>query len=409
MTQMGEHRVSMLGSLRRYEDPARSSDPRVRAVVAGLSTLEVAPPARAHFRAELRAQLVAVAPRLVAEGVAAEAKPLASAVVEKPRPLPRPAAEPDEPRGLRAALGRIHFGKPIAIVTAVVAVFGLLLGGAVWMSRKALPGDALYGLKRASENLELATASGPTDKAADYLSFAHTRVSEVGDLLSQSGGGSVDGHTAGLVRSTLGSADSDLRQAAQLLGTTAVRNRSGKSLSALTSWAPGQLGRLAAIVARIPAGALHNRAAQSEALVRAAAARATALAAVAGSACMKGADSDSLGPIPVTHCTSGTTTVRPITKPTTAKPGKQTTHPGNVFSPSGAKTGTATTTGNGGGSVTQGGGSSTTNPVTVPTTIPPLPIGSTTPVGVTSCGVTISLGPIDIGVGTCGIHAKLGK
>src|SRR4051812_7061057 len=90
MTQMGEHRVSMLGSLRRYEDPARSSDPRIRAVVAGLSTLEIAPPARAHFRAELRSQLVAVAPRLVAEGLSAEATPMPRAVIaEKPRPLPR--------------------------------------------------------------------------------------------------------------------------------------------------------------------------------------------------------------------------------------------------------------------------------------------------------------------------------
>src|ERR1700709_497436 len=71
---MSEHRVPMLGAaLRRRRDPAKSSDPRVRELVAALATLEVAPAPRADFRAELRAQLVAVTPRLVDEGNA-EAK-----------------------------------------------------------------------------------------------------------------------------------------------------------------------------------------------------------------------------------------------------------------------------------------------------------------------------------------------
>jgi hypothetical protein len=415
MTQMGEHRVSMLGSLRRYEDPARSSDPRIRAVVAGLSTLEVAPPARAHFRAELRSQLVAVAPRLVAEGLSAEATPVPRTLIaDKPRPLPgrsRTAPAASEPHGLRAALGRIHLGKPLAIVTAVIVVFGLLLGGAVWMSRHALPGDALYGLKRASEDLELATASGPTDKAQDYLKFANTRASEVGQLLAQSGSGKVDSNTAKLVKGTLGSADSDVRQAAQLLGTTAVHNRSTKPLNILTSWAPDQVSRLAALAARVPAGTLHDRIAQSEALVRAAAARDTALAAVIGNACMKGADSDSLGPIPVSSCVPATT--GPGTKPTVA-PGKTTTRTGHAVAPV-PPNGTTTSVGNGatgsagGGTTTQGAGGGTSTTSGVHVTVPPLPIPSTTPISVGSCGVTVSLGPIDIGLGTCGVHAKLGS
>src|SRR5436190_1987747 len=137
MAEMAEHRVSMLGSsLRRFEDPTRSADPRIRAVVAGLRTLEIAPPARAHFRAELRAQ----------------------------------------------------------------------------------PGDALYGLKRASENVELSLASGPTDKANLLLDFAKTRADEVNQLLSRASSvavgrgatasGQISSHTADLIRSTLASADS---------------------------------------------------------------------------------------------------------------------------------------------------------------------------------------------------------
>src|SRR6476469_6447535 len=73
---MNEHRVPMLGGAwRRRSDPARSSDPRVRELVGALAGLEVAPPMRAEFRSELRAQLVAVTPRLVEEGEPAVAAP----------------------------------------------------------------------------------------------------------------------------------------------------------------------------------------------------------------------------------------------------------------------------------------------------------------------------------------------
>ena len=208
---MTEHRVAMLGSLRRFEDPAHSADPRIRAIVTGLATLEVAPPPRAHFRAELRAQLVAVAPRLVAEGLSAEATPVPpGAIAEK---AASPARVPAEPGAVRRALSRLAVvkpGRPLGIITAAVAVLGLLLGGAAWISRHALPGDALYGLKRADENLELATASSPTDKTSDLMSFAHTRANEVSELLVEDRGGSsgpVGSDTAGLVTTTLGSAE----------------------------------------------------------------------------------------------------------------------------------------------------------------------------------------------------------
>ena len=67
MTGMGEHRVPLLGSAwRRNDDPATSRDPQVRAVVGALATLP-APELNAEFRAELRAQLVAITPRIIAE------------------------------------------------------------------------------------------------------------------------------------------------------------------------------------------------------------------------------------------------------------------------------------------------------------------------------------------------------
>src|SRR3954452_13145573 len=100
---MADHRVSLHGlSLRRYEDPTQSPDPRVRAVIAGLQTLDPAPAPRAHFRAELRAQLVAVAPRLIADGIAAEGKMIDI--------VPRPTAVDAVPQPERSRTARLVTG-----------------------------------------------------------------------------------------------------------------------------------------------------------------------------------------------------------------------------------------------------------------------------------------------------------
>ena len=417
MAQMGEHRVPMLGSLRRFEDPAHSADPEIRAVVAGLRTLEVAPPPRAHFRAELRAQLVAVAPRLIAEGVTAEtsATPAATAAAQEKATRP-------ERRSLRQAL-RIPVGRPLGIVTAVVAIFGLLLGGAVLLSRNALPGDALYGLKRAGENLQLATASGPTDKANDLLEFAANRVKEVDALLADAGAragapAAPSGDTASLVASTLGSADSDVRQASRLLGNAAVRQHSAAPLTAMVTWSPRQITRLQGVLDRLAPGTVHDRATASLALVRAAQQRAGALAAVVACACMNQAHSDSLGPVPCTTCTTGTGT--PSAPSVPSQPGTTPQHPGGTGAPSGThRGGTHANTPTGSGTTPVNGGSSggSGNPVNLPTlpTLPglPLPGSSSVPVNrssltVDSCGTSVSLGPIGIGAGGCGSQPNLG-
>src|SRR5438270_2421700 len=120
---MGEHRVRSLSpSLRRYEDPARSSDPRIRELVTQLATLEPGPEPRAHFRAELRAQLVAVTPRLVAEGPAETFR--SHAVAE----APVTASAGDRLRTIAGRLAHVPVRRPLGIVVGVFAVFALLLG-----------------------------------------------------------------------------------------------------------------------------------------------------------------------------------------------------------------------------------------------------------------------------------------
>jgi len=417
MEPMAEHRVSMLGSsLRRFEDPARSTDPRIRAVVAGLRTLEVAPPARAHFRAELRAQLVAVAPRLIADGTAIET-PASVAVLERPRPVPRPrtAVAAARPNGVRRVLDRLAnlpINRPLGVMTAVIAVLGLLLGGAVLMSRHALPGDTLYGLKRASENVELGLASGPTDRANLLLGFAHTRADEVNALLARAdstalsagpnASGGLSARTASLIKSTLASADEDVTQASQLLGTAAVRSKSTKPLDIMAAWTPGQTARLTSALQRIPAGQLHAQAALSVSLVNAAHMRAVTLMPQVDCGCLGNAATDNLGPVPLAVLPSLT---NPSTSPAPNGP--------STGSSSGSNSGGNPGTGNGASSTgvtspTSGGGSSSSTPPLIPLPsipLPSLPLPSlSSPIDINSCGITASLGPINIGIGPCGVH-----
>jgi hypothetical protein len=410
---MSEHRVSVLSvSLSRHPDPTRSRDPRVQAVLAELKTLTVAPPPRAHFRAELRAQLVAVAPRLVAEGAAAEA-PLVDIA---PRPSPIPKAQRVQPQaparhtdrdGVLARLRRLPIGRPLAIAATVVTAFALLLAGAVVLSKKALPGDALYGLKRASEQVELATASNDQEKARYYLEFAATRANEAKSLLGRSSAsalgvgphasGGVNAHTAKLVTSTLASADSDVRSASRLLGTQAVHNSSAKPLGAMIDFAPGQLRRLQQIAAAIPAGELRTRADTSARLVSAALVRATALQSAIGCSCLKDAPSDELGPIPCTSCgsiatppkgtgTTGHRAPKPSGKPasTTGVPNPVVTAPNPQ--PSGSTSPNKSSTGINLPSL----------PVDLPTTGLP-----SVPIDINTCSATINLGIIQVGIGSC--------
>ena len=416
---MVEHRVPVRnGALHRAVDPEHSPDPQVRALVGALAGLPVSPPPREHFRAELRAQLVAVTPRLVNEG-------MEGLVRHTPESFATAHVRPSRWHILAVRMPKVSLGTPIRLATAALAVLVLLASGAVWLSRSALPGDPLYNLKRASENAQLSLQSG-TGKATELLDLAKTRAGEVADMLSipsaagngPQADGTIGKHTASLITSTLGSADDDLRQAATLIGTQAVHSHSVAPLKIMLNWAPDQESRLNQIVAHIPAGSLHDRAASSLDLVSAAFARAQALRGDMDCGCLNASGTDALGPLPCAACEVSSPTI-----PTPTVPGQQgspaitQSHTGTDSNgtPAGPKSGQGegTTSGSGttGGTHTPAGsGTPTTNPTTglplpsisVPTvpTIPPV-------LGTNSCGATVTLGQIGIGLGTCGIHLHL--
>ena len=73
-------------------------------------------------------------------------------------------------------------------VVAASLVAGILLvlgaGGAVAASANTLPGDSLYGVKRAVERVSLAMHRDPVGRAGLQLQFAATRLSEIQALLA---------------------------------------------------------------------------------------------------------------------------------------------------------------------------------------------------------------------------------
>src|SRR3954452_7492792 len=143
------------------ERDARTDDPGLAPLVALGTALRSAAvtddgPAP-EFRSALRQPLVAVA---TVQGVGETAS-----VTTRVR----------ESAGAWRVQGRVALVAGGA--AAVAAVAGVSIGAS-----RSLPGDAFYGLKQASESVQLATARGDEAKGKKHLDFARARLSEVKSL-----------------------------------------------------------------------------------------------------------------------------------------------------------------------------------------------------------------------------------
>ncbi|HKS48372.1 MAG TPA: DUF5667 domain-containing protein [Amycolatopsis sp.] len=70
--------------------------------------------------------------------------------------------------------------RVLANVLAAAAALVVALGGlGMVLSRNAMPGDPLYGVKRAAESAELGLTFGDAAKASKHLRFAATRLDEL--------------------------------------------------------------------------------------------------------------------------------------------------------------------------------------------------------------------------------------
>jgi len=394
-------RTLVSSGLRRYPDPDVSADPLIRTIVGQLRALPTPAPSPG-FREELRAQLIAVTPRLVAEGVTAG----------------RPTRTARKPQ--RATAPRVPIRRPAAVMGTLLLLFVLLLAGGVWMSSHTLPGDSLYGLKRASENVQLSLTGGDGARGRQYLALAKKRANEVSGLLGRTSSmaagsgsqasGSINAHAAKLIADTLRDADTDTRNGVRLLTGQAVRNMSDGSLRTVTTWAPAQLARLESIVNRAPPGATHDRAVESQHLVQHAVTRANQLRHDMGCSCLANTPNDELGPLPcdtacnpITPASPGQPgSTKPSTSPSTSPSGTEPATPnkasGGVNAPSGSGPAAGAGTGSGGATSSGSPGGSI---------LPPLPSTSTGPITVDTCGVHVTLGPLGLGLGPCGLDLSL--
>jgi Domain of unknown function (DUF5667) len=254
---------------------------RVEAELVGrLRRLPVGELPDERFKAELRAQLVAIAPRIVSESA--------------------PVSAPSPTRPRRAGSRRlVLLHRPLLAVTGAAAVLVLLLSLAVWMADGALPGQSLYGIKRASENFQLSVTGSDVSKGQKYLKFAGSRASESSKL---AGSGPASPHAALLVAKTLRAADSDTRNGARLLTGAAVSGVSADPLAKITSWLGPQWARIAALAPKLPAGPARSQAAASLTLLQQLATRVSQLKAELGCTCLSTTHADALGPLPCPSC-----------------------------------------------------------------------------------------------------------
>lgn len=206
---------------------------------------------RPEFRAALRQRLVAVATVQGPQAVApASAVPVGAGVFARAMTWSRTWSAQ----------------KRLALASGAMAGVVAITGVAVASSR-SLPGQPFYGLKRASEGLQLDLAKGDTAKGTKHLEFAATRLREVralargdGELAIANLGGSGP-QAAGLaasvqqrINSTLADFRHETDQGRNLL--EGVYRSTGKTapLRVLTSFATQQKSRLASIIPELPTG-----------------------------------------------------------------------------------------------------------------------------------------------------------
>lgn len=81
---------------------------------------------------------------------------------------------------LDAVRGRLGTTRTRAALLAGVAAGAVALSGMSTASGGAMPGDALYGVKRSTEKAQLALAGSDLGRGQLYLEFARTRLAEAG-------------------------------------------------------------------------------------------------------------------------------------------------------------------------------------------------------------------------------------
>ena len=175
-----------------------------------------------EFRDGLRTLLMATIAR---EGIGAS-EAAKAALVAQTQPI----------RQLSAA----RPGRARVAVIVGVAIGALALSGVSLASTDSLPGDALYSVKRSSEQAQLVLAGSDANRGHLHLEFAQSRLVEARQ---------VDG---GALSKVLAAMDDEAIEGSKLLFTSAMQNREASSIDAVLAFVTQQRSDLLRLVADRP-------------------------------------------------------------------------------------------------------------------------------------------------------------
>ncbi|HEX3826101.1 MAG TPA: DUF5667 domain-containing protein [Sporichthyaceae bacterium] len=160
------------------------------------------------------------------------------------------------------AVGVTPLARPSAIapwrrrLVAAGAVLTLSTGGiaaTAVASTHALPGERLYEVKRAVEDVQLALANGDRAKGEQYLSIAGNRLSEVQALLRKNAGQSADPVLVQELRDTLSDMSDALAAGSNRLFAAFDHAADAKVLAPLEEFVARRSATLDAVRALLPA------------------------------------------------------------------------------------------------------------------------------------------------------------
>jgi hypothetical protein len=213
---------------------------------------------------------------------------------------------------------------------AVLALVGSLAGMSVLLSRDALPGDALYGIKRTAEAASLGLTFGDEPKALKHLEFAAARISEI-ETLARRYPNPADA-PVGSYLTALTDFDNDAITGSRQLITLGTGN-DGRLLESLRDWSKAQASRLQRVVAQLPEAA-RNRQHASRALLDGITARASALLTRMDCNQITSGSYDDIGALPAT----GPCAERDPAPASSASPPSVAATPDNPGTPTGPET-----------------------------------------------------------------------
>jgi hypothetical protein len=234
-----------------------------------------------EFRVGLRAMLVAAAER---ESMGAVGDGQATIDLEAFRAAAKAGTRPARTARRLRTRGAIIAG----VACGAIAVSGMSAA-----SENAVPGDALYGVKRSTERAQLAMAGSDVTRGQLALDFARNRLAEATALGGSSGFAGV-----------LNDMDADTRQGVRLLTTSAVDRKDNAPLTPVDRFVIKQRIVLTPAIEML-SPANQKRAAESLALLDKVQERAEDLTARLGCDPLGRNGTDALGP-KLADCMTGT-------------------------------------------------------------------------------------------------------